>query len=98
MLLTHKEVPYEAAVTVDSFKEDEAKNLIRITATITVAKDSQKGIVIGKGGEMLKKIGTMARYDLEKFFAAKVFLELFVRVRKDWVHNEKMLKEFGYKD
>lgn len=97
MLLTHQEVPYATAVMVDTFKEDEAKNLIRIAATITVEKESQKGIVIGKRGEMLKKVGTQARQDLEKFFAARVFLELFVRVRKDWTHNENMLKEFGYK-
>jgi GTP-binding protein Era len=97
MLLTHQEVPYAAAVMVDAFKEDEAKNLIRIAATITVEKESQKGIVIGKKGDMLKRIGTQARQDLEKFFAARIFLELFVRVRKDWTHNENMLKEFGYK-
>jgi GTPase len=97
MLLTHQEVPYAAAVMVDSFKEDEARNLLRIAATITVEKESQKGIVIGKGGEMLKKIGTQARLELETFFAVKVFLELFVRVRKDWTQNEKMLKEFGLK-
>jgi GTPase len=97
MLLTHQEVPYAAAVVVDAFKEDDARNLLRIAATITVEKESQKGIVIGKGGEMLKKIGTQARLEMETFFAVKVFLELFVRVRKDWTQNEKMLKEFGYK-
>jgi GTPase len=98
MLMTHKEVPYATAVTVDAFKEDEAKNLIRIAATITVEKESQKGIIIGKGGAMLKKIGTQARQEMEKFFATRIFLELFVRVRKDWTHNEKLLKEFGYKE
>lgn len=97
MLLVHQEVPYATAVTVDAFKEDEQKNFIRIAATITVEKESQKGIMIGKRGEMLKKIGTQARHDLERFFAAGIFLELFVRVRKDWTHNEKMLQEFGYK-
>ncbi len=97
MVLARQEVPYASAVTVDAFKEDEAKNLIRIAATITVEKDSQKGILIGKKGEMLKKIGTQARRDLESFFAARVFLELFVRVRKDWTHNEQLLNELGYK-
>jgi GTP-binding protein Era len=97
MVLTRQEVPYASAVVVDAFKEDESKNLIRIAATITVEKDSQKGIIIGKGGEMLKKIGTQARRDLESFFAARVFLELFVRVRKDWTHNEQLLDELGYK-
>jgi len=97
MLLVHQEVPYASAVMVDAFKENEAKNLIRIAATITVEKESQKAIIIGKGGDMLKKIGTQARHDLEKFFATRIFLELFVRVRKDWTHSDKMLKEFGYK-
>jgi len=97
-LLTHKEIPYSTAVVVDAFKEDEAKNMIRIAATIHVAKDSQKGIIIGKKGSMLKEIGTRARLELEKFFAAKVFLELFVRVAKDWTHDPRMLQEFGYKD
>ncbi len=98
LTLTHKEIPYATAVTVDAFKEDEEKNLIRITATITVEKDSQTGIVIGKGGKMLKEIGTQARIEMEKFFAAKIFLELFVRVRKDWTKDDKWLKEFGYGD
>ncbi|MCE5265421.1 MAG: GTPase Era [Deltaproteobacteria bacterium] len=95
-LLTHKEIPYSTAVVVDSFKEDEAKNMIRIAATIHVAKDSQKGILIGKGGTMLKEIGTRARRELEKFFAAKIFLELFVRVAKEWTNDPRMLEEFGY--
>jgi GTP-binding protein Era len=97
-LRTHKEIPYTTAVVVDAFKEDEAKNMIRIAATIHVAKESQKGIIIGKKGAMLKEIGTRARLELEKFFAAKVFLELFVRVAKDWTHDPRMLQEFGYKD
>jgi GTP-binding protein Era len=97
-ILTHKEIPYATAVVVDAFKEDEAKNMIRIAATIHVAKDSQKGIIIGKKGSMLKEIGTRARLELEKFFAAKVFLELFVRVAKDWTNDPRMLQEFGYGD
>jgi len=97
-LLTHKEIPYATAVVVDAFKEDEQKNMIRIAATIHVAKDSQKGIIIGKKGAMLKQIGTKARMEMEKFFAAKVFLELFVRVQKDWTNDPRMLQEFGYKD
>ena len=81
-LLTHQEIPYATAVVVDAFKEDEAKNMIRIAATIHVAKDSQKGIIIGKKGAMLKEIGTRARLEMEKFFAAKVFLELVRPCRK----------------
>ena len=95
-LRTHQEIPYVTAVVIDAFKEDEAKNLIRIAATIHVEKESQKGIIIGKKGAMLKEIGTRARFELEKFFAAKVFLELFVRVAKDWTHDPRMLREFGY--
>jgi GTP-binding protein Era len=95
---THQEIPYETAVVVDAFKEDVAKNMIRIAATIHVAKDSQKGIIIGKKGTMLKEIGTLARLEMEKFFAAKVFLELFVRVAKDWTNDPRMLQEFGYRD
>jgi len=96
ILLTRQEIPYATAVVVDAFKEDEQKQLIRIQATIHVEKDSQKGILIGKKGAKLKEIGTKARMDLENFFASRVYLELFVRVQKDWTHDEKMLKRFGY--
>jgi GTP-binding protein Era len=98
ILLTHQEIPYATAVLVESFKEDEAKNLIRIQATINVAKDSQKGIIIGKKGSMLKEIGRRARVELETFFATRIYLELFVRVKKDWTHDARMLREFGYDD
>jgi GTPase len=97
-LLTHQEVPYATAVVVDAFKEDEEKNMIHIQATINVVKDSQKGIIIGKKGSMLKEIGKRSRLDMEKFFAARIYLELFVRVSKDWTHDPKMLREFGYTD
>lgn len=96
ILLTRQEIPYATAVVVDAFKEDEGKQLIRISATIHVEKGSQKGILIGKKGSMLKEIGTKARRDLEAFFNARIYLELFVRVQKDWTHDEKMLKQFGY--
>jgi GTP-binding protein Era len=96
ILLAHQEIPYTTAVVVDSFKEDEKKNLIRIQATIHVAKNSQKGIIIGKKGSMLKEIGTRARLDMEKFFATRIYLELFVRVKKDWTHDPRMLRELGY--
>ncbi len=97
-LRTHQEIPYATAVVVDAFKEDENRNMIRIAATIHVAKESQKGIIIGKKGAMLKEIGTKARQEMEKFFAAKVFLELFVRVAKDWTNDPRMIREFGYRD
>jgi GTP-binding protein Era len=95
MLLTNQEIPYVSAVTVDLFKEDEEKNLIRISATINVEKESQKAIMIGKKGSMLKNIGTKSRLQMENLFGAKVFLELFVRVSKDWTSSDKMLREFG---
>jgi GTP-binding protein Era len=97
-LRTHQEIPYATAVVVEAFKEDETKNMIRIAATIHVAKESQKGIIIGRKGAMLKEIGTKARLEMEKFFAAKIFLELFVRVAKDWTNDPRMLQEFGYRD
>jgi len=97
-ILTHKEVPYSTAITIESFKENEATGLIRIHATVNVEKDSQKGIIIGKKGSMLKKIGSGARLEMERFFDTGVYLELFVRVRKDWTHNSRMLGEFGYLD
>lgn len=95
LLLTSQEIPYVTAVEVESFKENEEKNLIRISATINVEKESQKAIMIGKKGLMLKNIGTQARLEMEKLFGSKVFLELFVRVKKDWTSSEKMLQEFG---
>jgi GTPase len=94
--LAHDEVPYATAVEVESFKERPDGSLIAIAATINVARDSQKGIIIGKKGAMLKKIGMEARREIEQFLAAKVFLELFVRVRKDWSENPRMMKELGY--
>lgn len=96
ILLTHQEIPYSTAVVVDSFKEDESRNLIRIQASINLEKDSQKGILIGKQGTMLKKIGRQARLEMERFFATRVYLELFIKVSKGWTRDPRMLKEFGY--
>jgi len=95
MLQTSQEIPYVSAVEVESFKEDEEKNIIRINATINVEKDSQKAIMIGKKGAMLKNIGTQARLRMEKLFGARVYLELFVRVKKEWTSSDRMLREFG---
>ncbi|MBR5375614.1 MAG: GTPase Era [Paludibacteraceae bacterium] len=89
-----KEVPYAVEVVVENFKED--NKLIHINAVIYVERDSQKGIIIGQGGKMLKKVGTEARKDIEAFFDKKVFLELFVKVEKDWRNKDKDLKDFGY--
>ena len=89
-----KEIPYSVEVAIEQFKED--NKLIRINAVIFVERDSQKGIIIGQRGNMLKKIGTEARKDIEAFFEKKVFLELYVKVEKDWRNKDKKLKEFGY--
>ncbi len=92
--LYDKEIPYSSEVVVEKFKEE--PSIIRINAVIYVERDSQKGIIIGKGGSMLKKVGMAARTDIETFFEKKVFLELFVRVEKDWRNRDKQLKNFGY--
>lgn len=89
-----KEVPYSVEVIVEKF--DETENGIHIMATIFVERDSQKGILIGKGGSMLKKVGTEARKDIEKFFDKRVYLELFVKVEPNWRNRENKLRQFGY--
>ncbi len=92
------EIPFGIAVTTDLMKYDEEKDLTRISATIYCERDSHKAIIIGKKGEMLKKIGAQARYDLEKFTRSKVFLELWVKVKDNWRNSDIMLKNFGYKE
>ena len=95
ILLTYdKEVPYATQVIVEKF--DESDNAIHIMAVIYVERDSQKGIIIGHQGKMLKRVGTEARKDIEKFFDKKVFLELYVKVEKDWRNQENKLRAFGY--
>lgn len=89
-----KEVPYSTEVIVEKF--DEKDGAIHIMAVIYVERDSQKGILIGKGGSMLKKVGTAARKDIETFFGKKVFLELFVKVEPNWRNRENKLRSFGY--
>ncbi len=95
-LLTGEEVPYSTAVLIESFKEDPVKGLITIHAAIVLERESQKGIVIGKGGLKLKSIGTAARKDIEKLLDQKVLLKLWVKVRKNWSRDEKFLKELGF--
>lgn len=89
-----KEIPYSVEVVVEQYKEEE--KLIRINTVIYVERDSQKGIIIGKGGKPLKKVGSEARKDIEAFFDKKVFLELYVKVEKDWRSKDMKLKNFGY--
>lgn len=92
--LTRQELPYSAAVVVERFEEK--PEVINIGALILVERDSQKGMIIGKKGSMLKKIGTSARADIERFLGARVFLELFVRVEKDWWRDRERMEEMGF--
>ena len=93
-LLYEEEIPYHATVLVQEFKEK--TTLTKIVADIIVQRETQKGIVLGEGGKMIKQLGTMARKDIEEFLQRKVFLELFVKVRPKWRDNEMQLKEYGY--
>ena len=93
-LFYDKEIPYSTEVGIEEFKDD--KTLVKIRAIIFVERSSQKGIIIGHHGEALKKVGTAARKDMEKFLGKKVFLELYVKVEEDWRKKENSLKRFGY--
>lgn len=90
-----KEIPYSVEIEIESFTEE--KNITRIGAIINVERESQKGILIGHRGSMLKKVGTEARKEMEDFFGRKIFLELLVRVTKDWRNKPRLLKNFGYR-
>ena len=92
--LYQEEIPYHTTVIVNEFKEK--SSLIKISADIIVNRETQKGILLGVGGKMIRQLGTEARQDIEKFLGQKVFLELFVKVRPKWRDNEFMLKEYGY--
>ena len=94
--LTRDEVPHSVAVVIDSMKRKPDEK-VQIQATIIIERDSQKGIIIGKGGAMLKKIGTQARKDIERLLGDKVFLELWVKVQKDWRDKQVYLTDFGYR-
>lgn len=97
-ILTHyrQEVPYSCEVVVEEYKEE--PEIVRIRAEIRVARETQKQIVIGAGGRMIKRVGTDARKDIERFIGNKVFLDLFVKVDEDWRNDEQKLKRFGYLD
>ena len=96
LLYYNKEIPYSVEVVTEEFKEEES--IIKIRSQILVERESQKGIIIGHKGVALKKIGTKSRIDLEKFFGKKVFIELHVKVSKNWRSNSNQLKKFGYKN
>jgi GTP-binding protein Era len=91
-----KEIPYAVEIETEEFKEDE--KIIRIRSVIMVERDTQKGIIIGHKGAALKRVGSEARKDLEKFFGKKIFLDLHVKVNKNWRSSNSQLKRFGYKD
>ena len=93
-LLFGDELPYHSTILVQEFKEK--STLIKIHADIIVQRDTQKGIILGEGGKMIKQLGTLARKDIEEFLGSKVFLELFVKVKPKWRDNEMQLKEYGY--
>src|SRR5581483_12241565 len=93
---TRDEVPYAIAVQIEEFKEDEAKNLSTIRAVLFVERESQKGILIGQGGKMLKEVGTAARQELETLLGAKIFLQLWVKTKKGWSKDDAFLSEMGY--
>jgi GTPase len=95
LLNYQKEIPYSVEIEIESFIEE--KKMTNIKAVIHVARDSQKGIIIGHKGQMLKKVGTEARMDMEDFFGKKIFLEMYVKVSKEWRNKPLMLKKFGYR-
>jgi GTP-binding protein Era len=94
--LAHQEIPYAVAVTIEKFAEDLERNRIEIEASIHVERDSQKGILIGKSGQMLKQIGQQARRDIERLLGCHVYLGLFVRVQKNWRKDPRALVRFGF--
>ena len=95
---THAEIPFSSAVVVEKFEEPETeKGILKLYCTIVVDRESHKPIVVGRGGEMIKRIGTAAREDLERFFGTRVFLDLHVRVKSEWREDERVLDEIGLK-
>ena len=93
---THAEIPFSSAVVVDRFEEPEGpKGILRLYCTVVVERESQKPIVVGKNGDMIKKIGTAAREELEKFFSTRVYLDLHVRVKTDWREDDRALQDLG---
>jgi GTP-binding protein Era len=93
---TRGELPYSSAVVVEEIEEEEKRNLLKVKAVIYVEKASQRGIILGKGGNLIKTIGKNARIDLERMFSVKVYLELFVKVEKNWTQDTRSLRKLGY--
>jgi len=93
---TRGELPYSSAVVVEEIEEEEKRNLLKVKAVIYVEKATQRGIILGKGGSLIKTIGRNARLDLERMFSVKVYLELFVKVERNWTQNTRSLRKLGY--
>lgn len=96
--LTHEEIPHSIAVVIEKIKREEDSEKIRVTATIMVERESQKGMVIGKKGVLLKEVGVRARKDIEMLLGSKVYLELWVKVQRDWRNKQVHLRDFGFRD
>ncbi|HSO59051.1 MAG TPA: GTPase Era [Paenisporosarcina sp.] len=96
--LTHEEIPHSVAVVIEKIKREEDSEKIRVTATIMVERESQKGMVIGKKGALLKEVGVRARKDIEMLLGSKVYLELWVKVQRDWRNKQVHLRDFGFRD
>ncbi len=97
LLLTREEIPYSVAVAVEEMHKREQGEIVDISAVIYIERESQKGIVIGKGGRVIKEVGSLARQEIENLLGSQVFLDLWVKVKKDWRNKESFLKEFGYR-
>ena len=98
LLLTEQEIPHSIGVEVTKMKREDDREKVKVEAIIYVERDSQKGMVIGKGGKMLKRVGTLARKDIEALLGDKVYLELWVKVQKDWRNKPQFIRNLGYKD
>ncbi|WP_139070021.1 GTPase Era [Bacillus sp. FJAT-27225] len=96
--LTREEIPHSLAVVIEKMERDSSKDMVHVMATVIVERDSQKGIIIGKQGSMLKEIGKRARVDIENLLGSKVFLELWVKVQKDWRNKMSQLRDFGFRE
>jgi len=96
LMLTREEVPHSVAVAIEDMRQ-EPNGVVHVSAVIYVERDSQKGIIIGKQGQMLKEVGKLARHDIEALLGSKVYLELWVKVKKDWRNQEHILRDFGFR-
>jgi GTP-binding protein Era len=94
--LMRQEIPYKTAVVIEDFQDIPERNLVRISALIYVERNNHKGMIVGEKGRMLKEIGSLARIDIERILGAKVYLELWVKVKEMWTQRKELVREFGY--